>query len=133
MEEKGLQDDPRYGQLLGLRARAGGMMQDPSLYQSQSPHPNGNLQNESMKVAAISSTQMQQLKAQIMAYRFLARNHPLPPHIAAATNTKRQDSPTDQGPNSQLQFQGQLANRAPPQGLPVSSNNKFLTSNGFLK
>lgn len=51
MEEKGLQEDPRYSQLLALRAN------------SKQTHLNQN--------------QMQLLRAQIMAYRSLARNQPL--------------------------------------------------------
>lgn len=58
MEEKGLQEDPRYSQLLALRAN------------SKQQHLNPN--------------QMQLLRAQIMAYRSLARNQPITKPIQAA-------------------------------------------------
>lgn len=56
MEEKGLQEDPRYSQLIALRANS-----------KQNPNINQN--------------QMQLLRAQIMAYRSLARNQPLSKQI----------------------------------------------------
>lgn len=55
---KGLQDDQRYSQLLALRARTAN---------------GGN--------SALSATQMNQLRNQIMAYRCLARNQPIPQSI----------------------------------------------------
>lgn len=65
MEEKGLQQDPRYEQLLAMRAsRQGNNLNDR-------PH-------------AFSSQQVQQLRVQIMAYRMLARNQPLPQNILQA-------------------------------------------------
>lgn len=62
MEEKGLQEDPRYSQLLALRARQG------SIGEKQ----------------AFSSQQLQQLRVQIMAYRLLARNQPLTQQLTLA-------------------------------------------------
>ncbi|XP_076289719.1 ATP-dependent helicase brm isoform X3 [Lasioglossum baleicum] len=62
MEERGLQEDPRYSQLLALKARQGSM---------------GEKQ-------AFSSQQLQQLRVQIMAYRLLARNQPLTPQLTLA-------------------------------------------------
>ncbi|XP_071859810.1 ATP-dependent helicase brm-like [Bombus fervidus] len=61
MEEKGLQEDPRYSQLLALRARQSNMGE--KLFTTQ---------------------QLQQLRIQIMAYRSLARNQPLPQQLALA-------------------------------------------------
>ncbi|XP_071558224.1 ATP-dependent helicase brm isoform X3 [Temnothorax nylanderi] len=63
MEEKGLQEDPRYSQLLALRARQGSGMGDKQAFNTQ---------------------QLQQLRAQIMAYRLLARNQPVPQQVALA-------------------------------------------------
>lgn len=57
MEEKGLQEDPRYSQLLALRAN------------SKQQHLNQN--------------QMHLLRAQIVAYRSLARNQPISKQIQA--------------------------------------------------
>ncbi|CAK1548229.1 unnamed protein product [Leptosia nina] len=69
MEEKGMQDDPRYSQLLAIRAR-------------NSPH--------------FSNTQLNQLKAQIAAYRNLARNQPITQQIALmATGKRTGDSPPE--------------------------------------
>ncbi|XP_024944891.1 ATP-dependent helicase brm isoform X3 [Cephus cinctus] len=63
MEEKGLQEDPRYSQLLALRARQGSNMGEKQSFSSQ---------------------QLQQLRLQIMAYRLLARNQPLSQQLALA-------------------------------------------------
>ncbi|XP_050474454.1 ATP-dependent helicase brm-like [Bombus huntii] len=62
MEEKGLQEDPRYSQLLALRARQSNM---------------GEKQ-------VFTTQQLQQLRIQIMAYRSLARNQPLSQQLALA-------------------------------------------------
>ncbi|CAG5095175.1 Similar to brm: ATP-dependent helicase brm (Drosophila melanogaster) [Cotesia congregata] len=61
MEEKGLQEDPRYSQLLALRARGQGGAND-----------------------RFTTQQFQQLRVQIMAYRLLARNQPLSQQLALA-------------------------------------------------
>ncbi|KAG7198890.1 hypothetical protein KM043_015713 [Ampulex compressa] len=78
MEEKGLQEDPRYSQLLALRARQGSGMGDKQTFSSQ---------------------QLQQLRVQIMAYRLLARNQPLSQQLALAVQGMAQ-RPIDpsQGP-----------------------------------
>ncbi|XP_014210682.1 ATP-dependent helicase brm [Copidosoma floridanum] len=57
MEDKGLQDDPRYAQLLALKAK--------------------QLGTSNSDKQSLSNPQVQQLRAQIMAYRSLARNQPL--------------------------------------------------------
>lgn len=66
MEEKGMQEDPRYSQLLSLRARTNG-------------------------TSAFTQVQMQQLRVQIMAYRMLARNQPLTQQMNLAVQGKRPD------------------------------------------
>ncbi|XP_024944896.1 ATP-dependent helicase brm isoform X8 [Cephus cinctus] len=78
MEEKGLQEDPRYSQLLALRARQGSNMGEKQSFSSQ---------------------QLQQLRLQIMAYRLLARNQPLSQQLALAVQGMAQ-RPMDpsQGP-----------------------------------
>ncbi|KAJ8974907.1 hypothetical protein NQ317_009836 [Molorchus minor] len=80
MEEKGMQEDPRYSQLLALRARS-------------------NTSN-----SVFSQVQMSQLRNQIMAYRYLARNQPIPPQVAMALQGKRPDGspqcPTPPPPSS---------------------------------
>lgn len=73
MEEKGLQEDPRYSQLLALRARSGaGPAHDPAR-------------------GMFSNIQLSQLKAQITAYRSLARNQPLSQQILMMAAGKRGD------------------------------------------
>lgn len=66
MEEKGMTEDPRYSQLLALRAR------------------NGNS-------SVFNQTQIHQLRAQIMAYRLLARNQPLTQQMTMAAQGKKPD------------------------------------------
>ncbi|XP_075987575.1 ATP-dependent helicase brm isoform X2 [Anticarsia gemmatalis] len=68
MEEKGLQEDPRFSQLLALRARSN--PQDPGK-------------------GLFTNNQLCQLKAQINAYRSLARNQPLSQQIAMMAAGKR--------------------------------------------
>ncbi|XP_048506036.1 ATP-dependent helicase brm isoform X2 [Athalia rosae] len=87
MEEKGLQEDPRYSQLLALRARQG---------------------NNIGEKQAFSTQQLQQLRVQIMAYRLLARNQPLSQQLALAVQGMGQ-RPIDSsqgsvtpGPGSQI-------------------------------
>ncbi|XP_044262414.1 ATP-dependent helicase brm isoform X2 [Tribolium madens] len=92
MEEKGMQEDPRYSQLLALRARTNGSN------------------------TIFSPMQMAQLRAQIMAYRMLARNQPLSPQIVNAVQGKRPDGtpqcPTP--PSSPFQPQGPQPQGGPP-------------------
>ena len=71
MEERGMQGDPRYTQAKHLQQS---MM-------SRHAEKGGQ--------AAFQNQQMLQLRAQIMAYRILARNHPLPPQIAMAVQGKK--------------------------------------------
>lgn len=69
MEEKGMQDDQRYSQLLALRART----------------------TQAQANSILSTIQMTQLRNQIMAYRFLARNQPVPHQILMGLQGKRPD------------------------------------------
>ncbi|XP_051166956.1 ATP-dependent helicase brm isoform X2 [Leptopilina boulardi] len=96
MEEKGLQEDPRYSQLIALRARQGNNMGDKQTFSSQ---------------------QLQQLRMQIMAYRLLARNQPLSQQLALALQgiVQRPIDPS-QGPTSGSQAPG--ANAMGPAGAP---------------
>jgi SWI/SNF-related matrix-associated actin-dependent regulator of chromatin subfamily A protein 2/4 len=93
MEEKGMQEDPRYSQLLALRARTNGSN------------------------TIFSPMQMSQLRAQIMAYRLLARNQPLSQQMVNAVQGKRPDGtpqcPTP--PSSPFQPQGVLGQPQPVQ------------------
>ncbi|CAH1967289.1 unnamed protein product [Acanthoscelides obtectus] len=89
MEEKGLQDDQRYSQLLALRARTAAAATNPSF----------------------SAYQMQILRNQILAYRCLARNQPIPAAVMGALQQKRLPEGFPTPPGSP--YQGQVA---PEQG-----------------
>ncbi|XP_076275469.1 ATP-dependent helicase brm-like isoform X2 [Rhynchophorus ferrugineus] len=99
MDEKGMQEDPRYSQLLALRARA-----------------NGNN-------TALTQMQMTQLRNQIMAYRYLARNQPIPQQILLALQGKRVDGspipsstppPGQESPSAHSRDSPEAAAEAPP-------------------
>ena len=122
MEERGMQNDPRYSQARQLHqsminrhpgppggpppgasvppgpysAAPGNIA--PGANQGSNPNDRSNFQN----------TQMLQLRAQIMAYRILARNQPLPAQIAMAVQGKRPEQGGPVGPNQ------------PPYGRPGS-------------
>ncbi|VEN45337.1 unnamed protein product [Callosobruchus maculatus] len=97
MEEKGMQEDPRYSQLLALRARSNGSN------------------------SIFSQNQMTQLRNQIMAYRYLARNQPIPPQVSMALQqTKRPDDGSPPPPNSGY-HQGGMPPGEPPEP-PVSES-----------
>jgi len=71
---------------------------------------NGSLSGpDAMKSPFLSPTQVHQLRAQIMAYRLLARNQPVPQNIGMAAQGKRTDLP-----NVPLQPEHQQI--YPPQG-----------------
>ncbi|XP_045541964.1 ATP-dependent helicase brm [Papilio machaon] len=111
MEEKGLQEDPRYSQLLAIRARTN--PQDPNK-------------------GLFSNTQLSQLKAQIAAYRNLARNQPITQQIALMAAGKRAGeappecpTPPAQPPSPYAQAQPQPGKAAggggaPPTPLPMT-------------
>ncbi|XP_017301972.1 ATP-dependent helicase brm isoform X3 [Diaphorina citri] len=80
MKEQGLEDDPRYQQLLALKERSISNNQDNG---KQCFNPN----------------QLQQLKVQIMAYRQLARNQPLNQQILMGIQGKRDVNDNAPGPD----------------------------------
>nr|AML25530.1 ATP-dependent chromatin remodeler brahma [Euschistus heros] len=94
MEEKGLQEDPRYSQLLALRARHANMeppVRPPSQLVGGGFSGEGGAPPPAKH--SFSANQLQQLRVQIMAYRLLARNQPLSQQLALAVQGKRLDSP----------------------------------------
>ena len=111
MEEKGLQEDPRYSQLLAIRANA--------------------------KQSSLSTPQLEQLRSQIMAYRTLARNQPLNKNLVSLIRGQRPDMPTGMGeplqpaipPNNQQleqppqQQQGPSQQGKPPTGPGTNPND----------
>jgi len=99
-----MQNDPRYAQARQLQqsmvARHGpgapmppGSAPPPAGYPGGPPGPGGPVP----PAGSLAHTQMLQLRAQIMAYRILARNQPLPPQIAMAVQVR---SPLIQNKNN---------------------------------
>uniref|UniRef100_A0A0A9XS46 Transcription activator BRG1 n=1 Tax=Lygus hesperus TaxID=30085 RepID=A0A0A9XS46_LYGHE len=128
MEEKGLQEDPRYSQLLALRARQSNM--EPPRQQGQQqgfPPPGPGAESGAPQGAkhSFSAPQLQQLRVQIMAYRLLARNQPLSQQLALAVQgdsvdgnggmqqPMRTPGPPGGQPPTQSPLTGQMA---PPTG-----------------
>ena len=114
MEEKGLQEDPRYSQLLAIRANS--------------------------KHSSMSTPQLDQLRNQIMAYRQLARNQPLSKNLVSLVRGQRPDTPSNpQDPPHQQQQQlppnqpsspssvqnsGSPSGQMPPQQQPPSQGKQ---------
>nr|XP_018898267.1 PREDICTED: ATP-dependent helicase brm-like [Bemisia tabaci] len=123
MEEKGMQEDPRYSQLLAIRARQNNM-EPPRLPGSQGFCVSSDSPSNSKQV--LSPIQLQQLRVQIMAYRVLARNQPLPHQLAVAVQGKRMDSSLIQpglGPPP-LMPPTSGGNTPSPQARPTDSSNE---------
>lgn len=113
MEEKGLVEDPRYSQLLAIRANS--------------------------KSTCLSSPQLDQLRSQIMAYRQLARNLPLNKNLVTAVRGQRPEDGQQNGPiptSAQSGMPGQAQqgmqgpsqnnqpNSAPPHGPHMPQNQQ---------
>ena len=108
MEERGMQNDPRYSQARQLHQS---MMNrhpgppGPGMPAGPYPSPPGTNPSATGQNANpndrtnFQNTQMLQLRAQIMAYRILARNQPLPPQIAMAVQGKRPEQGGPPGSN----------------------------------
>lgn len=96
MEEKGMQNDPRYSELIAMRAKYTGMVSNPN---AVGPPPNGipssapygGAEGQRPPSGPLSVSQMYQLRAQIMAYRCIARNHPIPANICNMAQGRRHD------------------------------------------
>jgi len=103
MEEKGLVEDPRYSQLLAIRANS--------------------------KSTCLSSPQLDQLRNQIMAYRQLARNLPLNKNLVSAVRGQRPEDGQQNGPiptsvQSGMPGQPQQGMQAHPHQAPSPQNNQ---------
>ncbi|XP_049295010.1 ATP-dependent helicase brm [Anopheles funestus] len=93
MEEKGLQEDPRYSQLLALRA-------------------NSKQQN-------LNAPQLHQLRGQIMAYRLLVRHQPISKQLASQILAQRSDGTPPQCPTPPASPYPNAAGGPSPQpGMP---------------
>nr|CAD7201201.1 unnamed protein product [Timema douglasi] len=122
MEEKGLQNDPRYSQLAVLHTRQlAKLNMDPA----QGPNQNAVLDTQMKNI--LSPNQLQQLRVQIMAYRLLARNQPLTSQLALAVQGKRYDQNfqprvggNDQGAIMQQPIRALGSGGQPPNNTPIS-------------
>ncbi|KAM7249224.1 hypothetical protein ACFE04_019451 [Oxalis oulophora] len=127
LEKQGMQEDPRYSHLISLRARQGNAEHPrPPMQSPGHPGPPMNPPKH-----AFTSIQMQQLRAQIMAYRYLARNQPLSPEMLMAIQGKKNEMSMgmpNSGSNAPQVFQqsrspsdtGEMmeTNTAPPNMIP---------------
>ena len=153
MQERGMESDPRYAQLMSLmRAKPPNIdMSDigqghqlppqsmpmgmglGDMQSRSSPAPN-MMSPSTQKVPSFTSPQLLQLRAQIMAYKLLARSQPLPEHIRIAIQGKSPSvKPGGLGMPQPGQLpsmnQNQQVNQATPQspspfgsgGIPSSS------------
>uniref|UniRef100_A0A8C3MS65 Uncharacterized protein n=1 Tax=Geospiza parvula TaxID=87175 RepID=A0A8C3MS65_GEOPR len=135
MHEKGIPEDPRYGQMKGMGMRPGGhagMGPPPSPMDQHSqgyPSPLGGSEHASSPVPSNgpSSSSLHQLRAQIMAYKLLARGQPLPEHLQVAVQGKRPlpgmqpQIPALPPPAGAAQGPGQAPGAGPPPGGPLSA------------
>ena len=83
MEESGLTKDPRYNELVSMRAKFSSSYSDSIDSSSQDNHRSSGI---------LSPSHMYQLRAQVMAYRYIFRNQPVPSHISMIAQGKRFDS-----------------------------------------
>lgn len=102
MEEKGLQEDPRYSQLLAIRANS--------------------------KQSSLSTPQLEQLRSQIMAYRQLARNQPLAKNLVTLIRGQRPDTPNSE----QLQSPQQAAPQQQQQQASIQGQPPMMANSNQL-
>ena len=88
MDERGMQNDPRYSQARQLQQTLTGG-RPPSSMPPPSMPPSGPEASRGYPPSPFAGPQMVQLRAQIMAYRILARNQPLPPQISLAVQVRK--------------------------------------------
>jgi len=126
MEDKGMQNDPRYSELVNMRTKFGNMGPPgpsgppgapggPPGYGPPGGPPGGP---DGQRPSLLNNPQMQQLRAQIMAYRCIARNQPVPGTVNMAASG-RQDQRPPQGPN------GGPPNSSGPPGGPTGPPNNI--------
>jgi SWI/SNF-related matrix-associated actin-dependent regulator of chromatin subfamily A protein 2/4 len=113
-------NDPRYNQARQLQQsmmRNGGPPGPPGHGgpPGQGPPGQSGPQGPGGQDRQFQNTQMLQLRAQIMAYRFLARNQPLPPQIAMAVSGRRPEQPQGGQPGGPPGY-----GRGSPMGPPGS-------------
>lgn len=141
-----MESDPRYAQLLSLmRAKPpsaempdvshGLQLPPPSMSMGMGSMPPGtgmgDMQTRSspapsmmspgpQKVHGFSSPQLLQLRAQIMAYKLLARNQPLPEHVRIAIQGKAPSVKPSGAPSQSNQLSSRSQNQPGNQTAPQS-------------
>ncbi|GAB6025095.1 putative global transcription activator SNF2L2 [Chamberlinius hualienensis] len=113
MEEKGLQNDPRYFQLKSMafqvenaKSRSGpdSNVQSDVFNNQNLPTVNSSAENrfsnDNARQTVFTPAQLHQLRAQIVAYRYLARNQVIPENIQLTLQGKR--NPTGENTSSSI-------------------------------
>ncbi|RVE67810.1 hypothetical protein OJAV_G00085560 [Oryzias javanicus] len=140
VSDKSMTDAMHFGHMKGMRSLHSGMgpPQSPMDQHSQgymSPHPSpmgsgpmmpmeggvAGVGQQGRGPSAFSPVQLQQLRAQILAYKILARGQPLPENLQLAVQGKR-SLPTMQQQPQQQQQQQQASSGSPyrPSGMPMA-------------
>ncbi|KAK2901717.1 probable global transcription activator SNF2L2 [Channa argus] len=83
--------------------------------------PQGGMSNMARGPSAFSPVQLQQLRAQILAYKILGRGQPLPENLQLAVQGKRSLPTMQQQPQPQPQQQQQQQQQQQPQQTPGAS------------
>jgi len=139
MEERGMTGDPRYSQARSLHqslvAQQGDRPEGPPSYPPGGPpagYPGGQGGPPGERPPTnFQNPQLLQLRAQIMAYRMLARHQPLPPQIAMAVTGKRAEPGGPAGPGYNRPPESRSSGTPPPSsgaGAPPPSSSAPPTS-----
>lgn len=92
--------------------------------------PSGPMGHQGRGPSAFSPVQLQQLRAQILAYKILGRGQPLPENLQLAIQGKRSLPSMQQQQQPQQQQQQPQAPNMSPYNRPGGNKRKFLQ--GFL-
>jgi len=132
MEERGMTADPRYSQAKHLHQSLVSQQGAPP------PGPSGDAGPPGSLPPGLGNPQILQLRAQIMAYRMLARHQPLSPQIIMAVQGKRPDGPSS-GPPGQPGYPGarpgapspgSTSQTPPPSSAPSTTSASMAPGSG---
>lgn len=70
----------------------------PSGMQGPGSQMGSQMPNTTPRMSTFSTTQLHQLRAQIMAYKYISRSQQLPDHLRVAVEGKRPFGPTGRPP-----------------------------------
>uniref|UniRef100_A0A8C2F8E0 SWI/SNF related, matrix associated, actin dependent regulator of chromatin, subfamily a, member 4a n=1 Tax=Cyprinus carpio TaxID=7962 RepID=A0A8C2F8E0_CYPCA len=116
MHEKGIPEDQRYAQMKGMGMRQGG-------HSGMGPPPSPMDQHSQGICLGGAGGVLHQLRAQIMAYKMLARGQALPDHLQMAVQGKRPMPGMQQGMPNMPPASGQGAGPPGPGGLQGQPTN----------